>query len=292
MEGYVGAQQVKIAALGFAGLLLAGGASAWGQALPLAPSQESGLAVVGVFEGWFSNPDGSINFLLGYFNRNTKEELDLPIGPNNKIEPGGPDWGQPTHFLTSRQTGMFSIKVPKDFGDKKLVWTLISNGYTSAIPLSLNKDYELDPFSEASVGNTPPTLSFEEQGPSVQGPLGLTVTREATVGQPLTLTAWVADDGKQTSHSGALSKNPGSPINVRWNRYRGPAEVKFENARPKVELAPQGEGLKKFNGKVTTTATFSQPGDYTLHLTVNDYSDEGDRGLCCWTFGTVNVVVK
>ena len=29
----------------------------------------------------------------GYFNRNAKEALDVPIGPNNKVEPGGRIWG-------------------------------------------------------------------------------------------------------------------------------------------------------------------------------------------------------
>ena len=65
--------------------------------LPLDPSHETGQSITGAFEGWFKNPDGSFNLLLGYFNRNTKQELDVPIGPNNRIEPGGPDRGQPTH---------------------------------------------------------------------------------------------------------------------------------------------------------------------------------------------------
>ena len=42
------------------------------------------------------------------------QELDIPIGPNNRIEPGGPDMGQPTHFLPGRQWGMFTVPVPKD----------------------------------------------------------------------------------------------------------------------------------------------------------------------------------
>ena len=61
--------------------------------------------------------DGSIRLLVGYFNRNTQQEFDIPVGPNNRIEPGGPDQGQPTHFLTARQFGVFTVKVPKDFGD-------------------------------------------------------------------------------------------------------------------------------------------------------------------------------
>ena len=39
----------------------------------------------------------------------------MPIGPNNRIEPGGPDMGQPTHFLPGRQSGMFIVTVPKEF---------------------------------------------------------------------------------------------------------------------------------------------------------------------------------
>ena len=88
--------------------------------LPLSqPIRERGSSVTGAYEGWYHNKDGSISLLVGYFNRNTKQELDIPVGPNNRIEPGGPDQGQPTHFLTGRQWGVFSIKVPKDFGDEE-----------------------------------------------------------------------------------------------------------------------------------------------------------------------------
>src|SRR5688572_21172815 len=58
----------------------------------------SGQSVAPVFEGWEPNPDGSFNFVFGYFNRNHEEVLDIPAGPNNGIEPGGPDQGQPTVF--------------------------------------------------------------------------------------------------------------------------------------------------------------------------------------------------
>ena len=88
--------------------------------LPLAPSQNSGSSVTGAFEGWFPNPDGSFSLLVGYYNRNLKEAVDVPIGPDNDIEPGGPDQGQPTHFLPGRAWGMFTIKVPKDFGTNKV----------------------------------------------------------------------------------------------------------------------------------------------------------------------------
>jgi hypothetical protein len=58
----------------------------------------SGQNVVPVFEGWERNPDGSFNFVFGYFNRNYEETLDVLVGPDNNVEPGGPDQGQPTFF--------------------------------------------------------------------------------------------------------------------------------------------------------------------------------------------------
>src|SRR6185436_9232360 len=78
--------------------------------LPLSQGiREKGSSVTGAYEGWYRNKDGSVSLLVGYFNRNTKQELDIPIGPNNRIEPGGPDQGQPTHFQAGRQFGVFSI---------------------------------------------------------------------------------------------------------------------------------------------------------------------------------------
>src|SRR5262245_5495977 len=83
------------------------------------PIRERGSSVTGAYDGWYRIKDGSTYLLVGYFNRNTKQELDIPIGSNNRIEPGGPDQGQPTHFLPSRQWGVFSIKVPNDFTNRK-----------------------------------------------------------------------------------------------------------------------------------------------------------------------------
>src|SRR6266571_3660041 len=90
---------------------------------PLSPTiRPTGQGVTPAYEGWFYNKDGSISLLVGYFNRNQKQELDIPVGPNNRIEPGGPDLVQPTHFQTGRQFGVFAIKVPKDFAGKRLTW--------------------------------------------------------------------------------------------------------------------------------------------------------------------------
>src|SRR5438477_9717552 len=100
------------------------------QQLPSEPQRQFGTSITGAFEGWFANADGSRSFLVGYLNRNTSQALDIPIGPNNRIDPGGPDLGQPTHFLPGRQWGMFTVTVPADFTtpDQRLTWTIVANG--------------------------------------------------------------------------------------------------------------------------------------------------------------------
>src|ERR1700758_3797849 len=142
---------MRTARLGIVALAVVGLA----QQLPFEPAHDAGQSITGAFEGWFANPDGSFSILVGYYNRNLKQEFDIPVGPNNRIEPGGPDLGQPTHFLTGRQWGVFTIKVPKDFGDKRLTWSLTANGKTTQIPLNVNTLWEVQPFAEAS-GNAPP----------------------------------------------------------------------------------------------------------------------------------------
>ena len=146
-----------------------GWALVWAQQLPFEPAHDFGQSITGAFEGWFPNSDGSFSILLGYYNRNLKQDLDIPAGPDNRIEPGGPDQGQPTHFLPGRQWGVFTIRVPKEFGDKKLTWTLAVNGKITTIPMSLNSLWEVEPFREAS-GNAPPFIGFSESGPWVPGP--------------------------------------------------------------------------------------------------------------------------
>jgi hypothetical protein len=289
---------LRLAVTGVA-LLVAGGGMVLAQAPPAngasaaaARTPEKKIGITGAFEGWFKNPDGSFSLLLGYFNRSDKEEMDLPVGPNNRIEPGGPDRGQPTHFLVGRQWGLFAVKVPANFGENKITWTITAGGKTSAIPASLNKDYEISPFKEEAVGNTPPVLSFDDAGPSVQGPLGLTISRATTVADPLSLTVFVSDDEKWTTLSGAKPRNLGTPVTVRWVKYRGTGAVTFAPERPTVEKT-EPRGGAKFSGKSTVAAKFSEPGDYVLHVVANDYSGDGGGGeQCCWTFGDVKVSVK
>ena len=276
--------------------LLAGGVLVSGQSTSIpAPRRGGGDSVTGAFEGWYYNPDGSRSFLVGYYNRNSQQTLDIPIGPNNRIEPGGPDMGQPTHFLPGRQWGMFTVNAPKEFKPAdSYVWAIVANGQSTSIPLRLTPDYVMSPFSEIAVGNTPPVLKFEPNGKGVQGPLASLATAAsmtASVAAPLPLHLWVADDMKYTSGTNAPPSGTRAPVSVRWSKYRGPGAVTFDKARPELEKLPTGAA--PYNAKADATAKFAEPGDYVLHATGNDYSGDGGGGFgCCWTTALVKVAVK
>ncbi len=286
-----------IAALVVASALLHGQQGQAPQTLPLSPTiRPSGQGVTAAYEGWFYNKDGSISLLVGYFNRNQKQALDIPIGPNNRIEPGGPDFGQPTHFLAGRQYGVFAIRVPKNFGTQQLTWTLTANGQTNAIPMHTKPDWVVEPFEDAGSRNTPPTVRFEPAGKTVAGPpTGVATTLTAMAGEPLLLTAWATDEPARVNvatparrprpSTTGPSIPPPPPLSVAWSKYRGPGTVTFANAKPTID--------KEHDGEAQTTATFSAPGYYVLRLQANDQSGDGGGGFqCCWTNAYVAVTVK
>ena len=290
---------MKLPVIFCAAALMSGGVLLFAQTEPAAiprPRQQFGTSITGAFEGWFTGETDKNfrGFLVGYFNRNSQEELDVPIGPNNRIEPGGPDMGQPTHFLPGRKYGMFVVPIPKDFKPTdKYTWTIVANGIPATIPLRLHPDYVISPFSEIAVGNTPPVVRFEQNGTAIQGPIAMlpqAQARTTSVSKPLELTVWITDDMKYTSGTNAPLTGGRPPVTLLWTKYRGQGTVKFDKANPKAEgTATEGQG---FIGKATTSVTFSQPGDYVLHLTVNDYSGDGGGGFqCCWTTSLVKVSV-
>jgi len=299
--------------------------------LPLSQTiRERGTSVTPAYEGWYYDKDGSIRLLVGYFNRNTKQEFDIPAGPNNRIEPGGPDQGQPTHFQTGRQWGVLAIKVPNDFGQKKLTWTIVANGFTNSITLHTQADYVVEPFEDAASKNTPPKIMFQPGGPAFTGPPTDTVASYTTaVNTPLALTTWVTDEGPKinvpettgrgrgrvrgrgTGDAGAAGAS-GATGATGGRGPRGdlaalglpegftpppPIAVKWavyrQPAGATVKFDPAGPPIDKDNGgKNTTNATFGTAGEYTLRVQVNDSTGEGGGGFqCCWSNAYVKVNV-
>jgi hypothetical protein len=232
----------------------------------------TGQGVAPVYEGFDINPDGSYNMWFGYMNRNYEEAVDLSVGPNNTFEPGG-DRGQPTHFVPRRHKDVFRVVVPKDFGNQTLVWKLNAHGQTQQVVATLKPVWQIDRQrttrggnSEKISSNLPPVVTVQASAPTVAASSSTTLTLAAT------------DDG--------LPKRRGEPVGmtVLWAKYRGPGDVRFSSTSAKLE-----------NGKATTTASFSEPGEYILQAVVDDGSGEsaGNFGYhCCWTNAQIKVTVQ
>ncbi len=58
----------------------------------------SGQPVIPLFDGWYHNPDGTFELCFGFHNLNTAQEVEIPLGPDNFIDPARFDGLQPTHF--------------------------------------------------------------------------------------------------------------------------------------------------------------------------------------------------
>ncbi len=263
---------------------------------PLEPAGNVGEAVWPAFEGWFRNDDGSLTLLLGYFNRN-QESVAVRIGDDNRIEPGGPDRGQPTVFESGRGWGVFSINVPADFGNQKLTWTLVANGQTAEVSFWLNPPYFVEPLLNRANGNTPPLLTLG--GDTLQGPPSGAPDRSnavtARVGEPLELSASVTDSALAFPPPGGPPGRRLVPLSLTWRKYRGPGDVAFTNVADDVTDAPtvRFEFEDHQGGEAVSTATFSMPGKYRLMVTANDISGHGGGGdQCCWTTGYLDVTVE
>lgn len=286
--------------IGAALVVTVGGVLLSAQNLPSSPSKTFGASVTPAYEGWFDNPDGTHNFLIGYYSRNTQAEVDVPIGPNNKFEPGNIDMGQPTHFLTRRRFGMFVVTVPKEFGKtQRITWTLNVNGTTTTVPFHMHTDYNITPQKSQEESpnrefNVPPTLRFAETGPSLKGPFGTVATalqRTATVGTPMPLQMWADDDALWSSGGNGPMSESRPILEPHVTKYRGPGKVTV--AELKFETLKGGKPAQPYSGKATTMVNFTEPGEYMLHVNINDYSGNGGGGSgCCWTTAIIKVTVK
>jgi hypothetical protein len=272
------------------------GTSPNAQQLAMEPLKDSGSNIFPAYEGWYQNADGTYTLLMGFYNRNKKQTLDIPIGPENKIEPGGPDQGQPTHFVVGRGWGTIAIKVPKDFGDKKLTWTLTANGRTAVVPFGITKGYQIEPYLDAAMGNKPPVIRFSEKGAELTGPpppLAQAPVVNGAGGENVPLKFWISDDGHEEPPTGGSAAAPppgGAPqgpprrprVSATLSKYRGPGTITFADNTPTIEKE-----------MVNTTATFSLPGEYIIRIEGNDSSGVGGGGFqCCWTTAYLKVIVK
>lgn len=259
---------------GAACLIAAGlASSAFAQvALPTANPQtqfSSGQSVVPSYEGWIKNPDGTFTFVFGYFNRNWKEEPVIPVGPNNKLDPGPADRGQPTFFHPRRQPWVYRVIVPADWGQKELVWSLTVNGKTERAFAQLTPEAEILERTIMARGN----LNPGEDDPNKPPVVSIAPVIGPTVSAPVTLTASVTDDGLPkprarktpppaadgTAQINSSARLP-SGLNVTWYQYSGPAKAEFDARGP----------MAVNNGQATATVRFPAPGTYVLRALASD----------------------
>ena len=234
-----------------------------------------GQTVAPSFEGWERNPDGTFDMVFGYLNRNYEELIDIPIGPDNNIEPGGPDRGQPTHFLTRRRMFVFRVKVPADFGNSELVWTLTTRGHTERAFATLVIEYELD--SRVIMMNNAGVSQRGNAGDVNQAPVVRIMGdthRTVSVGQPLALTAFASDDGIPTStleSTGQGRRGRVYGLRVGWFVYRGAGAVTFDPEQIiRVYTRDYVPPAVSPDGTYAASATFGNPGEYVLRVMADD----------------------
>jgi hypothetical protein len=200
-----------------------------------AQSFTRGQNVSPAYEGWEEDADGTKYFLFGYMNRNWEEEVDVPVGPDNNLQPGGPDLGQPTHFQPRRNRFMFRVRVPKNFTDAdEMIWTLTTKGKTEKAYATTRTDYKIDDVVIASetgalgAGTSSPEMRANKR-PVVKVEGNKQVTTK--VGQPITLTAIVTDDGVPRRRG---QGGPGGPGGGEGRGRQGGAEGRGgpQNADP------------------------------------------------------------
>lgn len=230
----------------------------------------TGQDVVPVYEGWLKNSDGTFTFVFGYFNRNWKEELVIPAGPDNRLEPGPVDRGQPTYFLPRRHSWVFRAQVPADWGNRELVWTLTAHGRSEKAYASLKPEEEITERIIMTRGN----LNPGDDDPNKPPVITIMPVPVATAGSPISVTAVVTDDGLPkprvapqaragaipTAQSNSATAARPRGLTVTWFEYGGPGQVVFDPAGP----IPVGQR------QVSTTARFAEPGTYILRAIADD----------------------
>ena len=288
-------------------LLVAGAAGSSAQIpelpnLPWVLRYNAGQNLQPIFHGWSRNADGSFTMHFGYLNRNYVEQLHVPVGANNSMEPGGPDQGQPTFFYSRFRNYAFSVPVPSDWGDRRLIWEVTVNGRTDQAVAWLQSEWEINP---PGVGGPSPGL-FDSQAAENEPPeLSLEAVAPVALPQAATLVANVRDDGlpkgapdidfsnfrfatgqetPPTLQPGPLSAE--APVNV--PQIAAPVGFAGSIGRRMQGLLHEGMSVtwtvwrgpayvsfeparsQAEDGRAVTTATFTLPGEYVLRATASD----------------------
>lgn len=292
--------------------------------VPAAAAQTSfmylrGQSIHPAYEGWMPNDDGTFDLYFGYMNSNWEEEFDLPVGPANYFSiveagslddtnrdaftRGDADKGQATHFYPRRNPFLYTVRVPADFGEKELVWTLTTYGRINRAYGSLKPDYRIDPqVISTEVGGDFGSLDDRLRAniaPTIEVEDGL--RRTARVGEPMTLAAISRDADNypprgrsrmpttpeelyRTSGVGSVVASGAPGMRFAWTVFRGAAkDVSFSPEQLKAWMDTRAFGNSPWSppyvlpelppdDRYVTEVTFAQPGEYILRAVASDGS--------------------
>jgi hypothetical protein len=102
---------------------------------------------------------------------------------------------------------------------------------------------------------------------------------------------FVEDDGLYSSGSNAPITQAAKIVDVLVSKYRGPGAVTVAHV-DKLTTIAGGTPAESYAGRGSTTVSFAEPGQYVLHVTVNDLSGPGGGATgCCWTTALIKVAV-
>ena len=276
----------------------------------------SGQPIIPSFEGWYQEPDGSYRLCFGYWSGNTDEEVDIPLGPDNFIEPSEFNGGQPTHFMPVPRTGyrkhycVFTVHLPEDSGNRDVVWTLRVRGNEFSVPGRVTASaYVLDEPDSSSRAAAWGFLA-EEQGIESYDqiteedlPIWLDFNPGQAQGSIAPVVRWVEPPGPEGRGRNGITTGPatvgvGDPLTlsvfvdepdgrparwwVGWAKFSGPGDANFSQREMLAD--------HRYENRATTTVTFGDPGDYVVLVQAIENIQSFER-QCCWTNGYVRVTV-
>ena len=243
--------------------------------------RKSGQAVIPLYDGWYPNEDGSKTICFGYFNMNSEQALDIPLGEENYLQTDYPGLDLstaniPTHFdpLPPRYRHVFcafTVNVPAGFNtNHRITWHLSSNRFSLNVPGKVIPPYVLDEPQSFGRGDLAPLVKLQRDEAGNRGRTGIHAKKilNTSVGEAVSLRAWI--------------EHPDDVVWVGWSHHSGPGNVAFDNKEYEIQTN---------DGLASVQARFTKPGDYVIRMQTID-SIAAFEFYCCHTNAYFNVNVS
>ena len=208
---------------------------------------------------------------LVFFNMNTEEALNVPVGESNYLETDYPGLDLsgvllPTHFdpLPPRYRHVFcafGINVPAGFDSgNRITWHLNSNRQELDVPGKVIAPYVLDEPNSDGRGDIAPLVRLGDSRQAVRGRAGIQYPQiiQSKVDELITLSAHI--------------EHPDDEVWVGWSHHSGPGNVEFTNK----------EYMHDSGSSTSVELRISEPGEYVIRMqTIDDIA--AFEFYCCHT---------